>query len=123
MTTNSPLPILMVADSSLLYIRKPSGRTWLNEVITTILSSNQITASKCVSFESLTSCYIGVNNGDEEAFFEIFQGYSFVLFFLLRSAIAAAGFDSKKCHFIKSSFTSSEIEVLSRADLIFISGS
>lgn len=41
---------------------------------------------------------------------------------LTSSAITAAGLDSKNCHFIKSSFTSSELEILSKADVIFVSG-
>lgn len=62
------LPLYIISDSTLLFHRNGKNKLWVSHLI------EQITNKFAIPTEKVTASYIGVNNGDEPGFFEIFQG-------------------------------------------------
>ncbi len=68
-------PILLLADSSLLYYRSTTTKEkWLDMMLRKLLSSTEDQKEQCVVYRSLKVAYLGANNNDAPSFFEILQG-------------------------------------------------
>lgn len=90
-------PIILLADSQLLFVKNENQEYYLKSIIGDRLDQS----AKCA--------YIGASNGDEPEFYELFI-----------EAMNIMGFSD--CKMISSSFDFDEQEFLDKADLILLAG-
>jgi len=89
-------PIYLLADSQLLFKKKPDGTAFLASI-------------RQLLGESPRAAYLGASNGDVPQFYDIFRA-------------AMEGFGISHCKMLQSSFPDEDVAFLERADLILLAG-
>lgn len=89
-------PIYILADSQLLFWRNKNG-LFLKTILNHISSNNPLAA------------YVGASNGDEKAYFQIFE-----------SAMEQIGINN--CQMISMNFTKADKDNIKKADIILLAG-
>lgn len=90
-------PIYLLADSQLLFWRGDDGALFLD------------TLRACVEAESPKAAYLGASNGDEPAYYSLFEA-------------AMEGVGVSRRRMILSSYTSEDAEFLADSDIILLAG-
>lgn len=93
-------PIVLLADSQLLFWNAPDG-PFLDRVRRMLIDERPD--------QPLRAAYIGASNGDNPAFYDLFVA-------------AMAGIDIRDCHMIPSAPSDEDLAHLAEADIILLSG-
>src|SRR5215470_13169733 len=93
-------PIVLLADSQLLFWNAPDG-PFLDRVRRMLIEERPD--------QALRAAYIGASNGDDPAFYDLFVA-------------AMSGIDVHDCHMIPSAPSDDDLAHLAQADIILLSG-